>query len=107
GPADIPRAPDSALRSGPMAGDRQRLVGRALRQWLPDAGHRHPRRPEHQRGEPAGAAADLRSRAAAGADQPATPDEVGAGFRAAHACLVRDPGTDEPHPAAVVAAWAD
>ena len=107
GPPDIPRASDPALRSRPMAGNRQRLVERDLRQRLPDAGDRHPRRPEHQRRESARAAADLRDRTAAGADQPATPDEIGAGFRASHSGLVRDPRADESHPAAVAAAWAD
>src|SRR6202522_4427784 len=43
GPADLPRAPDTALRSRPLAGDRQRLVQRELTPRLHDRNTRPPR----------------------------------------------------------------
>ena len=74
-----------------MDGDRQWIAERNVRQRLPHAGDRHPRRPEHQRGESAGAPVDLRDRVKA-ADRPAIPDESDAGLRAAHPGLVDEPG---------------
>ena len=74
-----------------MEGDRQRIAERNVRQRLPHAGVRRPRRPERQRGESAGAPIDLPDRGPA-ADRAAGPDEGDAGFRAAHAGLVDDPG---------------
>src|SRR5208283_3010474 len=74
-----------------MDGDRQRIAERNVRQRLPHAGDRHPRRPEHQRGESAGAPVDLPVRVPA-ADRPAIPDESDAGLRAAHTGLVDEPG---------------
>src|ERR1700733_6663502 len=88
GPADLPRAPDTALRSRPLAGDRQRLVERDLPQRLPDASHRHPRRSEHQRRESPGTAADLCHRPTARADQSAIPAKAPPGSRAAPRFLV-------------------
>ncbi len=88
-----------------MEGDRQRIAERNVRQRLPHAGDRHPRRPEHQRGESAGTPADLRDRVKA-ADRPAIADEVDAGLRAAHAGLVDEPGAGGA-PAAARATPAD
>ena len=105
GSTDLACASDPAVRSRPVAGNRQRLVERDLPQRLPDAGNRHPRRPEHPRRESARAAADLRGRASAGPDEPAGPAQADTGLRAAHPGLVRASRADESHAAAGAAAW--
>ena len=88
-----------------MDGDRQRIAERNVRQRLPHAGDRHPRRPEHHRGESAGTPVDLPDRVPPG-NRPAIADEVHAGLGAAHPCLVGEPGPDGA-PAAARAASTD
>jgi hypothetical protein len=107
-PADIPRAPDRAVRSRPLVGHRQRIAERDLRQRLPDAGRRHPRRPEHQCRKPPGTAAYFCRRTATGAGQPAVANQDDSGFGSAHRGVVGNSGpADNDVAAAPPAASAD